>query len=123
MYVIINNGTQTVYNTRQEFLTALATAAVNPTPDPALLLRNERAEQLGKDVVRDLFRTLQAQNLTQANEGDLLNRVFPVFCALGDGFLNGARVIANNLTVAGQLTNARKTYLLNAIDAAIIALG
>lgn len=85
-------------------------------------VKNEVHELIGKDVVRDLYRTLRAQSLTQAQEGDLLSRVFPVFAALGDGFINGARVMANNLTVAGQLTLPRKTYLLTKIDEAIAIL-
>ena len=85
-------------------------------------IKNEIHELVGKDVVRDLYRALRAQNLTQAQEGDLLNRVFPVLAALGDGFINGARVICNNLTVAGQLTLARKNYLLGKIDEAIALL-
>jgi hypothetical protein len=82
-------------------------------------VKNEVHELIGKHVVRDLYRTLRSQNLTQAQEGDILNRVFPVFCALGDGFIRGAREMANNLAVAGQLTAGRKNYLIAKIDEAI----
>lgn len=118
---IFNGTVWTEFETQAEHDAYVASNS--PTPDLSVFYRNERAEILGKAVVRDLFVTLQNQNLTQAEEGDLLNRVFPVFCALGDGFLRGARVIANNLSVAGQLTLARKNYLLARIDEAITALG
>lgn len=117
---INNNGTITEFDTEAELNAYIAT--ISPTPNMTDYIKNLEHEALGKDVVRNLYRTLRAQNLSQADEGDLLNRVFPVFCALGDGFIRGARVIASNLTVAGQLTTNRKNYLIARIDEAIAFL-
>lgn len=117
---INNNGTITEFDTEAEHAAAVNT--ISPTPDLTNHLKNLEHEQIGKNVVRQLYVSLRAQNLTQAQEGDLLNRVFPVLCALGDGFVRGARVMANNLTVAGQLTQVRKDFLVARIDEGILLL-
>lgn len=114
------NGTITEFETVEEhdnFVNQLS-----PTPDLTNILKSLQHEMLGKEVVRDLYVTLRQQNLTDVQEGDLLNRIFPVIASLGDGFIRGARVIANNIVVAGQYTTARKNYLLSKIDEAILKL-
>lgn len=88
--------------------------------DPFLI--NQRHEMIGKTVVRDLIVVLRQQNLTQAQEGDLLQRIMPTLFALNDGFIQGARWMAGNLTVAGELTAGRKNYLIGEIDKAILLL-
>lgn len=120
----IINGAQVIeFDTREEFDTYIS--SITPPEDAVLTLslqKSQEHEVLGKSVIRDLYVTLRAQNLTSAQEDDLLNRVFSVFCYLGFGFIRGARVRANGLTVAGQLTQVRKDYLLSKIDAAILLL-
>jgi hypothetical protein len=86
------------------------------------LIRQQIHESIGREVIRDLYKTLRQQNLTQAQEGDLLGRLNGTLIALGFGFVRAARVLANNLTVAGQLTQARKDYLVGRIDTAILLL-
>ena len=86
------------------------------------IIKNIIHEKIGKDVVRDLYRILQSQNLTQAQEGDLITRIYPVLGSLGDGFIRASRVIASNTAVAGQYTQARKDYLISKIDEAITKL-
>lgn len=86
------------------------------------IIKNLIHEAIGKGVIRDLYRTLRQQNLTPAQEGDLTNRINGVFIALGFGFIRGARERAASLSVAGQLTQARKDYLISKIDEAITKL-
>lgn len=86
------------------------------------IIKNLVNEMIGKELVRDLFQTLKAQNLTDAQEGDLLNRIYPVLGCLADGFIRGSRVMCNAIPTGGQFTAPRKTYLLNQIDAAIAKL-
>lgn len=88
--------------------------------DPFLL--NQEREIIGKTVVRDLIITLRSQNLTEAQEGDLIQRIMPTLFALNDGFISGAKWMAGNLAVAGQLTAGRKTYLIGEIDKALLKL-
>lgn len=97
-------------------------ASISPTPDLTDFIKNAEHELIGKQVIKDLYVALRQQNLTQAQEGDLLNRLTGVLMALGFGFIRGSRVIANNLTVAGSLTQGRKDFLLAKIDAAILLL-
>lgn len=114
------NGTITEFDSVEEhdnFVNQLS-----PTPDLTSILKSLQHEQLGKEVVRDLYITLRQQNLTDAQEGDLIGRIYPVIGSLGDGFIRGARIIANNIAVAGQYTTARKNYLLGKIDEAILKL-
>lgn len=87
-----------------------------------VIVKNMIHESIGKQLVRELFQTLKAQDLTDAQEGDLLNRIYPVLGTLADGFIRGARVMCNAIPTGGQFTNGRKTYLLNKIDAAIAKL-
>lgn len=87
-----------------------------------VILQNLVHEAIGKETVRDLFKTLKNQNLTQAEEGDILSRIYPVLGCLADGFIRGARVICNSTATGGQFTQARKTYLLGKIDEAISKL-
>tara|TARA_R110000868_G_scaffold199747_1_gene446358 strand:- start:1107 stop:1472 length:366 start_codon:yes stop_codon:yes gene_type:complete len=96
--------------------------ARSPTPDLSNLRKSLEHEFIGKEVIRALYITLRDQNLTQAQEGDLLGRINGVFVALGFGFIRGAKVLANNLVVAGQLTTQRKDYILAQIDEAITRL-
>lgn len=117
---IFHNGVLTQFETIEEHDAFVA--SLSPTPDLTDIRKNIEHEILGKNVVRALYVALRQEGLSQANEGDLLNRVFPVLCALGDGFVRGARVMANNLAVAGQLTTARKNFLLARIDEAILLL-
>ena len=94
-------------------------------PNPSNLAnyaKFEEHEAIGKNLVRELFITLRGQNLTQAQEGDLLSRIYPVLGCLADGFIRGARVICNATATGGEFTAQRKTYLLNQIDAAIAKL-
>jgi hypothetical protein len=117
----IFNGTIWIeFDTQAEYEAYIATNS--PTPDLAGYLKNELHEQLGKEVVRNLYRTLRDQALTQANEADLLNRIYPVLGTLSHGFIRGARTMANNLVVGGQLTQVRKDYLIARIDEAILLM-
>lgn len=86
------------------------------------IVQNLVNEMIGKELVRDLFRTLKAQDLNDAQEGDLLTRIYPVLGTLSDGFIRGARVMCNAIPTGGQFTAGRKTYLLNKIDEAIATL-
>lgn len=117
---INNNGNITEFDNDQEH--NLAIQQISPTPDLTDYIKSLEHEQLGKQTVKDLYVTLSQQNLTQAQEGDLLNRIYPVLGTLSDGFIRGARVIANMIPVAGQYTQGRKDYLLARIDEAITKL-
>lgn len=86
------------------------------------LLQNEIQEYYGKNLVRELFKELRNQNLTQANEADIVTRIQTTLTALATGFVKGARTIANNTATGGAFTAARKTYLLNQIDNVITQL-
>lgn len=99
-------------------------AVLSPT-DSALIDRlreSEKAQLIGRDLVKDLYQTLKQQNLTQAQEGDIINRITPVLLAVSMGFLRGAREICNNTATGGSFTAGRKTFLLNSIDASIALL-
>lgn len=114
------NGVITEFETAEEHDAFVAQHS--PTPDLTNYLKSFEHEEIGKSVVKELYVTLRNQNLTQAQEGDLLNRIYPVLGTLSDGFIRGARVIANNIPVAGQYTQPRKDFLLAKIDEAITKL-
>lgn len=119
----IFNGTQWVeYNTEGE-LQAAIDALCPPNRAIETIIQNQFIrEQAGRELIRTLGQTLDAQNLTQAEEADIVTRISGVVVALSTGWLRGARVICNALTIGGALTNARKNYLLNQIDAVIAQL-
>ena len=119
---INNNGIITEYDSQAEHDAAVALLSQSDQGLIDRLIEANRAEVIGRDLLKDLYQTLKQQNLTQAQEADLMNRIFPTLTVIGFGFLRAARDMCNALTVAGQLTNARKNYLLNAIDAAIVQL-
>ena len=115
-----NNGTIIEFDTQEEH--DLWVSTHSPTPDLTNLIKNFEHESLGKKVISDLYVALKGQNLTQAQEADILNRVAIVFVALGFGFIRGSRDIANGLSVGGNLTLARKNFILSEIDDAITKL-
>lgn len=116
------NGTEWIeFDTVQEFEDHLRSIS-GTAPDVTDYLKNQEHEILGKEIVRELFVTLRQQNLTQAQEGDLIGRIYPVLNVLSHGFIRGARVLANNLSLAGQLTSGRKDYLIAKIDEALTKL-
>lgn len=114
------NGVITEFNTESELITFIN--QVSPPADLSNSIKDLEHEALGKKVISDLYVALKGQNLTQAQEADILNRVSVVLTALGFGFIRGARDIANGLTVAGSLTLARKNFILSEIDDAITKL-
>lgn len=116
------NSDGSVIEFETETQLAAYVAGISPTPDLTDYLKNAQHEAIGKNLVRELYVTLRKQNLTQAEEGDLLGRIYPVLGCLADGFIRGARVICNSIPVAGQFTNGRKNYLLTQIDNAIAEL-
>lgn len=77
---------------------------------------------IGQNVVEDLLESMDAQNLTDAQEDDLINRIQLVLIMLSGGYIRGALTRATGLTVAGQLTNGRKNFLVNRITAAVALL-
>ena len=117
-----NNGIIIEFDSQAEHDAWVAAHSPNDEQLLAKIEANLRAEAVGKDLIRDLYRTLKDQNLTDAEEGDLLNRIYPILGTLGDGFIRGARVICNATPTGGQLTAGRKTFLLNVIDQAITQL-
>lgn len=85
-------------------------------------VKNLIHETIGKELVRELWRVLKNQDLDEAQEADLLNRIYPVLGCLADGFIRGARVMCNNTATGGAFTTARKNYLLTQINNAITKL-
>jgi hypothetical protein len=79
-------------------------------------------DKIGRAVIEELFKTLIDQNLSQADEADITNRLLSTVVALMLGNLRGARTLANNTATGGALTAQRKTFVLNTIDAAILLL-
>ena len=111
------------FDSIEEYNTYMDTIDPNRNlPTDSDLIKNLEHEFIGKEVIRGLYITLRKQNLTQAQDGDLLGRLNGVMMALGFGFIRGARVLAGNLTVGGQLTQARKDYITSKIDEAITKL-
>lgn len=121
-HILNVNGTITEYATLAEYEAAVAAISTTDIALISRLVEAERAERIGRDLLKDLYQTLKQQNLTQAQEADLMNRIFQVLTVIGLGFLRGARDMCNVLPVAGQLTTGRKNFLLAAIDAAIVEL-
>jgi hypothetical protein len=76
-------------------------------------------ESIGKELVKELWKDLDAMNLTEAQDLDLVNRILPVLVCLGDGFILRSRKVLNTMTTAGQLTLARKNFILNKIEQAL----
>lgn len=118
--LLLQNGTAIEFNTIQEHDDYIN--SLSPTPDLTTYIKDQQHEQLGKSVIVDLYVALKGQNLTQAQEADIINRVAVVLVALGFGFIRGARDICNGLTVAGSLTLSRKNFILSEIDDAITKL-
>ncbi len=124
-HIINNNGVITVYNTIAEFEAAVA--LITPTT-PAMialiarLVKAEKADRICKELLKDLNQTLQSQSISAADEDDLVTRINSVLMCLLGGFLNGALNKANGLTPGGALTTNRRTFLINAITAAIAEL-
>lgn len=118
----IFNGVWQEFSSYDDYNQAIAAFGVLDDNSIQNIIKSLEHEQLGKNMIKDLYVTLRNQNLTQAQEGDLLSRINGVLMALGFGFIKGARTIANNLIVAGQLTQARKDYLIGKIDEAILLL-
>jgi len=85
-------------------------------------INQSKREQVGRELVNDLFKKLQEQNLTQAEEAQIVNKISTCMVALLAGSINGARVICNALTTDAVFTPQRKAYLLGKIDAAIADL-
>lgn len=97
-------------------------AANFPNPPTNFILQQARREQLGRELVADLGHVLQEQNLTQADEAAIVNKIATVITALAAGFIRGARIICNALTTDSVFTPGRKNYLLNRIDETISQL-
>jgi hypothetical protein len=77
-------------------------------------------EKIGKQIVIDLYDTLESQGLSNAVESSIISTVLPVLVALGFGWIKGARVTCNNLPTTADFTAARKTFILNKIDVALV---
>ena len=82
----------------------------------SFIQQNYIQELMGKLLIADLFKALKEQNISQADEGDIISRVQATLTALATGFVRGAKNIANNTATGGAFTVARKTYLLGQID-------
>lgn len=79
-----------------------------------------RNENKGKLVVDNLLAALASANLTQSEKASLVTKCSSVFIALTIGELQGSRFLANALTTDAVFTAARKTFLLNQIDAQLL---
>lgn len=111
-----NNGVIVEYNSEDELKAAIALLSQN---DDALLSRLSIYDQkilVGRDLIRTLAQTLQQQNLTQAEEADIVNRILSTLLALSLGFNSGARLLCNNTATGGAFTLPRKTFILQQID-------
>lgn len=93
--------------------------SISPTPDLTQIKNQIIREQKGRELANDLFVKLNEQNLTDAEEAQVINKISTVMVALIAGSLRGARIICNALTTDAVFNNARKNYLLNQIDKAI----
>lgn len=79
-----------------------------------------RSENKGKLVVDNLLAALASANLTQSEKAALVTKLSSVFVALGVGWIDGARFLANALTTDAVFTAGRKTFLLAQIDAQLL---
>lgn len=79
-------------------------------------------EKQGRLVYDDLKLQLKQQNLTTTQMLTLSDYIINVIVYMLAGDLRVARLKANNLALTALYTQARKTYLLNQLDAAILKL-
>lgn len=116
------NGVPTEFNTEAEHDAYIASHSITNATLIQNLFEAQKNEMVGKDLIRDLYQMLKQQNLTQAQEGDIINRITPVLLALIAGFVRGASPICSGIATGGSFTVGRKNALQNAIDAAILLL-
>jgi hypothetical protein len=116
-YILIENGDYIIENTFG--LPQLVKASVY---NANTVIKQFINETIGKQLVKDLFQTLQGQNLTNTEEADIISRVQITLTCLLTGFIRGARIVCNNTATGGSFTAARKTYMLGQIDAALLKL-
>jgi hypothetical protein len=83
-------------------------------------LKQSIREKIGKQIVIDLYATLESQGLSNAVESSIISTVLPVLVALGFGWIKVDRATCNNLLTTADFTAARKTFILNKIDAALL---
>jgi hypothetical protein len=116
-------------------LNQLAVLKIDPAPFIQFLTDNEidasgisdnltayREQNHATTVARDLFVALKAQELSDTQTAFIITKILAVLMALTWGRLHAAKLLAEALTVEAPFTAARKTYLVNRIDAEIALL-
>lgn len=125
-FTINNNGVITEYETQTEHDAAVAVLSQNDFVKLArrLSMSKEYTLCLGVlDDLRDEFKKqVEESNMTVAQATTLFTVVRDTFLALQCGWLQEARVIANNTATTAIFTTARKNFLLAQIDGAITQL-